>query len=155
MLTLAYRLSRDVEEAKEIAQETLLRAFRYLHSYDRKRSFKNWLLQIEINVWRQTRKRRPDELFFRDLAGEAGAENPAGTGPQVEIKEKVLACLEELTPREKEVFLLRDIEEVSVKETARLLNSSSISVRVHLSSARQKIRQKIKQKFPQLLERWT
>src|SRR4030066_1169986 len=78
LLTLAYRLSRNIEEAKEISQETLLRAFRYLGSFDRRRSFKNWLLQIEMNVWRSLGERAADEGALRGVAALDTPEGPGG-----------------------------------------------------------------------------
>jgi RNA polymerase sigma-70 factor (ECF subfamily) len=151
LLTLAFRLSRNFEEAKEISQETLLRAFRYLRSYDRNRSFKNWLLQIEMNVWRQAQKKNVETERVAEIASEYARGNPAETQQQREIRAQLFACLEDLSPREKEIFLLRDVEEMSIKETAGILRVSTISVRVHLSSARRKIRERIKQRFPHLL----
>lgn len=152
LLTLAYRLSRNAEEAKEISQETLFRAFRYLRSFDRKRSFKNWLLQVEMNVWRASRKKGADEAALMDLASSHRQENPEAGQAENEVRRQILSCLDGLSPKEKEVFLLRDIEEMSIKETARILRTSAISVRVHLSRARQKIRECAKERFPELLE---
>ena len=54
-----------------------------------------------------------------------------------------MACLDELSPREREVFMLRDLEGLTVKEAARALRCSSISVRVHLTSARRKVRERL------------
>ncbi len=152
LLTMAYRLSRNAEEAKEISQETLLRAFRYLRSFDRKRSFKNWLLQIEMNVWRASYRKNADAETLRELAASNRPEDPEARQAGDEIRGQILSCLNGLSPKETEVFLLRDIEEMSIKETARTLGTSAISVRVHLSRARQKIREKIKEKYPELLE---
>jgi RNA polymerase sigma-70 factor (ECF subfamily) len=152
LLTLAYRLSRNIEEAKEISQETLLRAFRYLGSFDRKRSFKNWLLQIEMNVWRSLGERAADEGTLRELAARNTPEGPEERLAGEEAREKLLSCLDGLSPREREVFLLRDIEGRSVKETAEVLRTSTISVRVHLSRARAKIRELVRERFPGLME---
>lgn len=152
LLTLAYRLCGNTEEAKEISQETLLRAFRYLGSFDRKRSFKNWLLQIEMNVWRTLGARTVDEGTLRELAARNTQEDPQEKLAGKEAREKLLACLDGLSPREREVFLLRDIEGRSVKETAEVLRISPISVRVHLSRARDKIRKLVKDRFPGLME---
>ena len=152
VLTLAYRLSRDIEQAKEISQETLMRAFRYLGSFDTKRSFKNWLLQIEMNVWRTLGARRPDEGTFRELAAPDTQEDPQDKLAGKEVRQKLLACLDGLSPREREVFLLRDIEGRSIKETAEMLRISAVSVRVHLSRARDKIRELVKERFPGLME---
>jgi RNA polymerase sigma-70 factor (ECF subfamily) len=152
LLTLAYRLSRNIEEAKEISQETLMRAFRYLGSFDRKRSFKNWLLQIEMNVWRSLGERAADQGTLRELAARNSPEDPEERLAGEDAREKLLSCLGGLSPKEKQVFLLRDIEGRSVKETAAILRTSAISVRVHLSRARDKIRELVKERFPELLE---
>jgi len=152
LLTLAYRLSRNIEEAKEISQETLLRAFRYLGSFDRKRSFKNWLLQIEMNVWRSLGKRAADEGTLRELAVGNTTEDPEEKLAGNEVREKLLTCLDGLSPREREVFLLRDIEGRSIKETSGVLRTSEISVRVHLSRARAKIRELVRERFPGLMD---
>ena len=152
LLSLAYRLSRDWEDAKEISQDTLLRAFRYLRTYDRKRSFKNWLLQIQVNVWRNYQKKKTKAESLGEFLPRSAEGNPAEKRLQREIRAQLLACLDGLSPREREVFLLRDIEDRSIKETAQILRSSPLSVRVHLSSARKKIKETIKKKFPHLLE---
>jgi RNA polymerase sigma-70 factor (ECF subfamily) len=152
LLTLGYRLSRNTEEAKEISQETLLRAFRYLRSFDKKKSFKNWLLKIEMNVWRGLSSKRPDAGTLRQMALDSVPEGPEESLAGKEAREKLLACLDGLSPREREVFLLRDIEGRSIKETAGILRLSAIAVRVHLSKARSKVRELIKDRFPEFLE---
>jgi RNA polymerase sigma-70 factor (ECF subfamily) len=152
LLNMAFRLSRNWEDAKEISQETLLRAFRYLRSYDPERSFKNWLLQILMNVWRSAQKKRLEPEILAELAAENRNGNPDEVLLRGEIRSQILACLEGLTAREKEVFLLRDLEQMSIKETARALRASPISVRVRLSTARKKVREQIREKFPHLLE---
>lgn len=152
ILNLAYRLSQDLEDAKEISQDTLLRAFRYLRTYDRKRSFKNWLLQILVNVWRNYQKKRAETESLGEFLPQSMEGNPAEKHLQSEIRAQLLGCVDGLSPREREVFLLRDIEDRSIKETAQMLRSSPLSVRVHLSSARKKIRERIKEKLPHLLE---
>ena len=63
-----------------------------------------------------------------------------------------MECLSVLSPRERDTFILRDIEDLSIKETSKALGCSSVSVRVNLSSARRKIRDVIRDRFPHLLE---
>lgn len=65
-----------------------------------------------------------------------------------EVWEKVAYCLESLSPKERAVFLLRDGEGLSVKEAAGVLGASSMSVRTHLSRARQKLRGRLEKIFP-------
>jgi len=152
LLNMAYRLCRNWEDAGELSQETLLRAYRYLHSYDPRRSFRNWMFQILVNVWRSSGKNRPDSEALKEWAAADPAEGPEAEHDRSEVRSQLMECLDGLSRREREVFLLRDIEEMSILETARTLSISPLSVRVRLSLARKKIRERAKTKFPHLLE---
>jgi RNA polymerase sigma-70 factor (ECF subfamily) len=154
LLTLAYRLTRNREEALEVAQEALLRAFRSLARYDVSRSFRNWLFQIAANEARDRFRKRTREKAALE---NAARDKPPSAGPEAgrercEIRSDILRCLAVLSPREREVFVLRDLEELDIKETVRALGCSSISVRVNLSSARRKLREAIRNDFPHLEE---
>jgi RNA polymerase sigma-70 factor (ECF subfamily) len=157
MLSLAYRIVRDAEDAKEIAQEALLRAFKYLRRCDLERGFRNWLYQILVNAARDHRRRRALEASWRSDGRPPERGPDPGAGPEEShalrsLRAEILTCLDSLSAKEREVFLLRDIEELSVEETARVLGLSQISVRVHLSRARPKIRARMKEIRPHLFE---
>jgi len=152
ILSLAYRLSRNREDAQEISQDALLRAFRYLRTYDKKRSFRNWLLQILVNAWRSRQKPKPERESPEQFLQRSSDDDPQQRHLQEEARTQLLDCLACLSPREKEVVLLRDIEDRSIKDTATILGSSPLSVRVHLCSARKKLKDRIKEKFPFLIE---
>ncbi|MFQ6070447.1 MAG: RNA polymerase sigma factor [Candidatus Aminicenantales bacterium] len=147
LLTTAYRMTGNLEEAKEISQETLFKAFRRLRSYRQGTSFKNWLLRIVINTcYDFLRKRARVEAGIRNherWLSTTDNENPERIFSQKEIRERIIHSLQSLSPRERAVFLLRDAEGLSIKEASSLLGCSSGSVRTHLSRARQKIREKL------------
>jgi len=154
LLSLAFRLTGNREDAREVAQEALLRAFKHLGRYDTSRSFRNWLFQIAANQARDRLRRRRKEA---DTAVEAARkpwpqEDPESGRRAKEFRSDLEKCLSVLAPREREVFILRDLEELDIRETALALGCSSVSVRVHLSSARRKIRDAIREKFPHLEE---
>jgi len=148
ILRLAYRLTGDQEEALDVAQETFLRGFRYLRRFDLKRNFRNWLFQIAINASRDfiRRQRKENDGITSFAVSIYQQKESAGTntlavesGPDLTIHLK--ACLSSLSPKERQVFVLRDLEGLSIKETASVLSASSISVRVNLARARRKIRE--------------
>ena len=152
LLALAYRLTRNWEDAKEVAQEAFLRAYKHLGRYDSSRSFRNWLFQIAANEARDRARRK-----HRETAAMAEVETKVKDGPSPEsgraareFRADIEKCLSSLSHREREVFILRDIEDLDIKETAKILGLSSVSVRVHLSSARRKIRETIRDKYPHL-----
>jgi RNA polymerase sigma-70 factor (ECF subfamily) len=157
LLGLAYRFTRDAEDAKEVAQETLLRSFKYLATFDVEKSFKAWLFQILVHAARNhgARRGREASLARSEPAREAALETLSGPEKSHEdrqMRSKLMDCLDVLSPRERDVFLLRDVEDLNVEETAAALGSSAISVRVHLSAARKKLRSRIRDKYPEILE---
>jgi RNA polymerase sigma-70 factor (ECF subfamily) len=158
LLGLAYRLTRNAEDAKEVAQETFLRAFKYIGRFDTERSFKNWITTILVHAARHHagKRAREDRLVaaapLREKARDCSGGPEAGREAS-ELRARLMECVEILTPREREVFLLRDIEGLNIQETVRAVGGSAVSVRVHLSAARRKIRDRIKLRYPELLER--
>jgi len=153
MLSLAYRIVPDAEDAKEIVQEALLRAYKYLRRCDIERSFRNWLYQILVNAARDHGRKHGREASLRsdDALTESSPSPEAGPEAAHEAREaraQLLDCLDGVSPKEREVFLLRDIEEMDVAATAEALGLSQLSVRVHLSRARRKIKSRMKEKYP-------
>jgi RNA polymerase sigma-70 factor (ECF subfamily) len=154
LLGLAYRLTRDPEEAREVAQEALLRAFRSLARYDVSRSFRNWLFQIAANEARdRLRERARERAALRDAAERApAAADPEAGHDRRELRAGLMRLLGALSPREREVVVLRDLEELDIRETSRVLGCSAVAVRVHLSKARRKLGDLVRRDFPHLEE---
>jgi RNA polymerase sigma-70 factor (ECF subfamily) len=157
LLSLAYRITRNWEDAKETSQETFLRAFKYLGKVDVRRSFRNWIYQILINTARNLKNKQAVQERLRldlpvDKVPTTSEGNPEEHQLDQELRSQLMDCLDGLTDREREVFLLRDIEGLNIKESAHVLGCSSVSVRVHLSAARRKIQERIKEKYPSLVE---
>ena len=162
MLALALRMVPDMEDAREIAQETLMKAFRYIGGYDPERSFRNWLFGILVNEARKARAARaaaplPFSAAAPDDPDAGTAPDPPSNEPapdermaRGEVRSQLMDCLGCLSGREREVFLLRDIEELSVKESASVLKATPVSVRVHLSRARRKMRAALLERYPYL-----
>lgn len=152
LLALASRLTRNREEALEVCQDALLRAFRSLARFDATRSFRNWLFQIAANAARDRfRKRARERAAFGAAVDPApAAANPEARHDRRELRAGIMRSLDALSPREREVFVLRDLEELDIWETSRVLGCSAVAVRVHLSSARRKLRETIRRDFPHL-----
>jgi RNA polymerase sigma-70 factor (ECF subfamily) len=152
LLGLAFRLVRDMEEAKDAAQEALLKAYRHLGGYDPDRSFRNWLFEIAANAARdRLRMRGRERRLLAEYPESSAAPDHTGRGREsAEFRADLARCLDVLTPREREVFLLRDVEELNIRETARALGCTNLTVRVSLSAARRKIREAIRTRYPHL-----
>lgn len=158
LLGLALRLTRNLEDAKEVTQETFLRAYKYIGRFDTERSFKNWITTILVHAARHhyNRQSKEDRLLSAEPLREKALDTsggPAADHENRELRAQLMECVEVLTPREREVFLLRDVEGLNIRETVQIAGGSAVSVRVHLSAARRKIRDRIKIRYPEMLEK--
>jgi RNA polymerase sigma-70 factor (ECF subfamily) len=143
VLRLATHLLRNPDDARDVAQDAFLRAYRSLGTFKPELSFKNWLLRIVVNASRDhvsrasARRLRP-----LDDAGEIAA--PGDLHAEVEsalLLARVRRCAAELAPREREVFVLRELEGLEVEEIAAVLGLEPPTVRRHLARARLHLRE--------------
>jgi RNA polymerase sigma-70 factor (ECF subfamily) len=133
----ALTLLRRQEEAEDVAQETLLRAFSQLDTYRGREQFRGWLFRIASNLCRDRRRRRSSRdvvLTPADLEQVAGS--VADFGDQVALSAAVLAAVGRLALIYREPVVLHYMEGLSVAETATALGRSATAVRVQLWRAR-------------------
>src|SRR5215471_9515556 len=149
VFTLAWRLLGSFEDAQDAAQEVFLRAFRYLHRFDKARPFEPWLVRMTVNVCRDlARKRR----LPPNVLAEAGADallapsNPHADLDSEEQREVLYRALQQLPEKERSAIVLRDIEGFSTAEVAEILGSSEATVRSQISTARLKIGKALKRR---------
>jgi RNA polymerase sigma-70 factor, ECF subfamily len=143
---LAYRMTGNEQDAEEVVQETFLRAYRQLSRFDARASFGTWVYRIASNFSLdliRARKRHDD----RCDSGEDGAEAlPSSTaGPErlayaSEVRERVSAAMEELTPQERTAFVLRHFEGLSIEEIGVALGTADSATKNSIFRAVQKLR---------------
>ena len=152
MLNLALRITLNVEDAQEVCQDAMLKIFRYLDKYRPEGNMKNWIYQIVANAARDLlRKRKKQDLNVSSQSIREGEKqsSPEDSLLQDEMKDRLQNCFQHLSPKERIVFVLRDVEGHSIQETAILLKLSSVSVRTHLSRARRKLRIRFEEIYPE------
>jgi RNA polymerase sigma-70 factor (ECF subfamily) len=146
----AWRMLGDREDARDAAQETFLKVFKYIGSFRIGEDFGAWIYRIVVNVCRDVMKKRSrrwqaislddiaDSRHFESLTGPQDLEADAIVSEQRKL---VGMALETLTRKEREALVLRDLEGLSTEEVARILGSSQGTVRSQICSARAKIKQ--------------
>jgi len=149
---MALRLLRDSGEAECVAQEAFVRAYRSLAEFRGGSRFETWVMRIAINACRDRLKRKRLVLYFHQRASDPeGDEDGALAIPAAdpsperlvharEIKARLRHALDELSPRQRIVFVLKHLEERSIPEIAHLLGLDSGTVKAHLFRAAAKIR---------------
>ena len=127
---LALSFVKNESEAEDVAQEAFLKAFRNLADFRGRAKFSTWLISIALNEARR-RLRRESIIRIESLdepSKEGGSVSPAllrdwreipsEALERREIRELLQSAIEHLSPIYREVLVLRDIEELSIEETA-------------------------------------
>ena len=144
---LSYRMTGVAADADEIVQETFVRAIERPPA-DRTRPWRPWLARVAVNLCRDRLRRRNRSAYVgpwlpspveTPLEGEARGDRDAPDtryGRMESVTAAFLLALEELTPQQRAVLLLRDVYDYSVRETAEALALSEANVKVVLHRAR-------------------
>jgi RNA polymerase sigma-70 factor (ECF subfamily) len=144
LYSLAFRMLGRGEEAQEAVQEIFLRAYRALPRFRLERRFHPWLYTIALNylrtVARRQRRRRGLRLVREELDTVADrGELPAAAAEREDGERLAREALAGLPPLYREVFLLREVEGLSVRDTAEALGVPEGTVKVRLHRARQEL----------------
>jgi RNA polymerase sigma-70 factor, ECF subfamily len=149
----AFAILRNEADAEDAAQEAMLKAFKHIRQFRAESRFSTWLIQITVNEARMRRRKehadimepivdRPDEegnYTPRDFAD--WREIPLETLERKEVRQKLADALASLGEKYREVFVLRDMEQLSIEETAKALGISTASVKTRLLRARLMLRE--------------
>jgi RNA polymerase sigma-70 factor (ECF subfamily) len=144
VMTVAARLLGGKDDARDVAQEVFLRAFKYLHRLDLQKPMEPWLIQITINACRDAarqRQRRRDT--FVDIDGPETIDESANPYTDVAREQERLIlqkALDTLPEKERLAILLHDVEGLSTAEVASLLHSSETTVRSQVSRGRLRLK---------------
>ncbi len=152
---VAYRLSGNRADAEDILQETFLKAFENLQRFREESSFYTWVMRIAVNAALIRFRKSPHS---NAVSLDALEENHQDFHPRVVVnwddnperkysqreKERILRrVIRQLPPIYRTVFWLRDVEEFSNAEVARMLNLSVFAVKSRLMRARLELREKL------------
>lgn len=145
LFRLACRLTADREEARDLVQESFLRAARRADGVpEGAASGEAWLVRTLVNLCRDHQRRLSVRSRARGLlaaAALAASEAPAAPGAEsmVVAQATVRAALATLPARRRAVMVLHEIEELPVAGIARLLGIAAVTVRWHLLAARRQL----------------
>ena len=156
---LLYRLTNDAEEARDLTQETFLRAFQHIDRFRGEADLKTWLYRIAINQarnrWRWWRRRRrdatlsldaPDGQHEQSLGSRLRSNSSADPEQETLARERgqaLAAALNTLGRPYREAVILRDVEGLSYEEIAAALEISVGTVKSRLSRGRMELRRKL------------
>lgn len=150
VISLAWRMLGNEDDARDATQETFLRVYKYLDSYKKEQDFFAWIYRITVNVCHDIAKKqkiRKDQIISIGSEGEFGtfdfpdSRDSAEDAAILKQKREIVANAIQILPeKERAAIVLRDIEGLSTEEVARIMKSSPTTIRVQISSARKKLK---------------
>ena len=144
--SLAYRLLCDEEEARDAVQETFIKVWINLHGFDTSRKFSTWVYAIATNLCYD--KLKSGKHFSRCLPLETLNEVISNEDVEKKMIDSELGALiatltDELTPKQKMVFTLSDLEDLETEEIVQITGMTASQIKSNLFLARQALRKKL------------
>jgi len=161
LLRIAEHVTHNREDSQDAVQEAFLKAFQHLGEFREDSQFSTWLIRITVNqsLMKLRKRRAIREVSLDQEVGTDGdvlpmevadwAPSPEQIYGTSELRDILIKSLEGLRPILRAVFVLRDIEGLSIHQTAEVLNLSHAAVKARLWRARLQLRERLNRYFKQ------
>lgn len=143
---VAFRVLTNDDDAKDVVQECFIRIWKNLGGYNAKVKFTTWMYKIVINLCYDKLRRRKTEYERNEVLDEqfiGSGDNPEQLLSNKEQAEIIKHISDGLPEKQRMVFVLRDLEELTTDEVSQIMEMSVESVKANLSIARKTIRAKL------------
>ena len=152
---IALRMTKNPDDAQELAQDAFVRAFVAIKKFRGDASFSTWLYRITMNVCTDFLRKRNRAVVISMEQGAVGSEyeNPIqlpveGPGPDEltekrQLKQLVRGAMDSLSPEHRQVLVLRELMDLSYKDISKTLNISEGTVKSRINRAREGLKQVI------------
>jgi RNA polymerase sigma-70 factor, ECF subfamily len=149
----ALSLVRNEADAEDVAQEAVLKAFKNLSRFRQEAKFSTWVIQITINEAKMKLRKDRRHLYESLDDGKQNDEGdyvpkdfadwreiPSEALEQSELRQALAKALDSLSEKYRTVLILRDVQQLSINETAEALGLSEANVKTRLCRARLQMR---------------
>ena len=145
---VAMSIINDDSEVEEAMQVAYIKAFENLRKFEHKAAFSTWLIRILINECLLRTKKRKQSLIMNDdmIENELHqrftdqVQTPLGTMLNSELKTVMEKAISQLPDKYRTIFIMRELENMSIAETQECLNLSEVNVKVRLNRAKAMLR---------------
>ena len=153
LLNFVYRFLGNAEEAEDLVQETFLRVYRNRKAYQKVAKFSTWIYTIAGNLAKTELRKRKRRKFFSisdlgynekdyDISDEAYNPEKDVDG---RMKEEIIHKeIDELSPKFREVIVLRDVQQLSYEEISQIVNIPLGTVKSRVNRGRLKLQEKLR-----------
>ena len=147
---IAFRFFCDEDDAEDVVQESFIRIWNHLKNFDPKMKFTTWMYKIVVNLCYDKAKsnKRRMSVFARLNDNSSKDDYIESTNLERDLTNKETAALikhiaDGLSEKQRMIFLLRDIQELTIEEVAVITGMSDAAIKTNLFFTRQNIRKKL------------
>lgn len=155
VMQVARSIVGNAVDGDDVAQESFLRFYGSIDRVDPSRPLEPWLVRLTVNAARNHVSRHPgrreSSLDEAVLARRSGSPGPAGEMHRGDLRAALTEAMRTLSEREREVLILRDMQDLEVSTIAEALEISPITVRRLSSKGRSKVHRWFEGNRPELL----
>lgn len=160
---MVHQLLRNPQDAEEVTQDAFIRAHRGLVNFRGDSAFSTWLYQIATNLarnryWYWWRRKRDKTISFDQPVGDDNstpladifvteAETPEDATVTQELVDNIAAGMQRISPKHREILILRNVKNMSYEEIAEILDISIGTVKSRIARARESLRAKLGEDF--------
>jgi len=160
---MVHQLLRNEQDAEEVTQDAFIRAHRGLGNFRGDAAFSTWLYQIATNLarnryWYWWRRKRDQTISFDQPVGEDGStvlsevfaaevETPEDATVTQELVDRIAVGMGKLSPKHREILILRNVKNLSYEEIATVLGISVGTVKSRIARAREALRGRLGEDF--------
>ena len=156
--SLCYRIIGNPEDAKDISQLVFIKLWENLEKYDAKYAFDTWLYRMVTNVAidfirnRQSRDNAVNSTLRLVKTAADAEQNVVMQRKEVEAVFNEISAV--LSPKQKTIFVMNQMEDLSSAEIAKVLGCRESTVRNHLFNARKLMQQQLQKRYPEYAQLW-
>ena len=156
--SLCYRIIGNSEDAKDISQLVFIKLWENLEKYDPSYAFDTWLYRMVTNVaidFMRNKQSRDNAVNSNLRLVKTSSDAEQGTIVQRKEVESVFNTVAQvLSPKQKTIFVMNQMDDLSSSEIAKVLGCRESTVRNHLFNARKLMQQQLRKRFPEYSRLW-
>jgi RNA polymerase sigma-70 factor (ECF subfamily) len=155
---LCYRIIGNAEDAKDISQLVFIKLWENIEKYDPHYAFDTWLYRMVTNVaidFMRNKQSRENAVNSNLRLVKTASDAEQGTIVQRKEIESVFNSVSQvLSPKQKTIFVMNQMDDLSSSEIAKILGCRESTVRNHLFNARKLMQQQLRKRFPEYSRLW-
>jgi len=155
---LCYRIIGNAEDAKDISQLVFIKLWENLEKYDPQYAFDTWLYRMVTNVaidFMRNKQSRDNAVNSNLRLVRTSADAEQGVAVQRKEIETVFHSVSSvLSPKQKAIFVMREMDDMASADIAKVLGCRESTVRNHLFNARKLMQQQLSKRFPEYARLW-